>query len=211
MPNYYSDLGPDFKKRTIKLKSIPAFQYEKTLAEEFKTKNINKDEIIEMYESMLVIREFEEMILKQRTGAYEIISDYEYRGPTRKDGCFEPSEQQRDKGDTTLGGFICTLHSKWVKYLLFFGELSAKRYALRQLSQIPYMFICLPEGSKDELLAILSVSSFIDSSMGISLTLPHFSHIRCRCSSLLSSYFDFSPEMGTSTTTPSCTIVRIFL
>jgi 2-oxoisovalerate dehydrogenase E1 component len=82
MPNYYSDLGPDFKKRTIKLKSIPAFQYEKTLAEEFKTKNISKDEIIEMYESMLVIREFEEMILKQRTGAYEIISDYEYRGPT---------------------------------------------------------------------------------------------------------------------------------
>jgi 2-oxoisovalerate dehydrogenase E1 component len=82
MGNYYSDLGPDFKKQTVKLKSIPAYQYGKTLAEEYKSKNISKEELSDLYESMLVIREFEEMILKCRTGAYEIISDYEYRGPT---------------------------------------------------------------------------------------------------------------------------------
>lgn len=82
MSNYYSDLGPDFKKRTIKLDSIKAYQYDKNISDELKAKNVTKDELIEMYESMLVIREFEEMILKCRTGAYEIISDYDYRGPT---------------------------------------------------------------------------------------------------------------------------------
>jgi 2-oxoisovalerate dehydrogenase E1 component len=82
MPNWYSDLTPTFKKKTIKLKSIPAYQYQNNLADELKAKTITKAEALEIYESMLVIREFEEMILKCRTGAYEIISDYEYRGPT---------------------------------------------------------------------------------------------------------------------------------
>ena len=31
---------------------------------------------------MLVIREFEEMIVKLRSGAYDAIRDYNYRGPT---------------------------------------------------------------------------------------------------------------------------------
>ena len=82
MGNYFSDLGPDFKKRTIKLQSIPAYQYDASPKEELAAKKISKAEMLELYESMLVIREFEEMILKCRTGAYEIISDYEYRGPT---------------------------------------------------------------------------------------------------------------------------------
>ncbi|MDD5699153.1 MAG: dehydrogenase E1 component subunit alpha/beta [Victivallaceae bacterium] len=82
MSNYYSDLGPDFKRRTIKLENIPAYQYDRDLAAELKAKTITKEELLELYESMLVIREFEEMILKCRTGAYEIISDYDYRGPT---------------------------------------------------------------------------------------------------------------------------------
>ncbi len=80
--NYFSDLGPDFKKKTVKLKPISAYAYDKALVDEFKAKKITKAEAAELYESMLVIREFEEMILKCRTGAYEVISDYEYRGPT---------------------------------------------------------------------------------------------------------------------------------
>jgi len=52
------------------------------LKDELKSGNITKEEALELLESMLVIREFEEMILKCRTGAYEIISDYEYRGPS---------------------------------------------------------------------------------------------------------------------------------
>ena len=82
MGNYYSDLGPDFKARKVIIDSIPAYQYAKSLKEELAGGKIGKDEVLELYESMLVIREFEEMILKCRTGAYEIISDYDYRGPT---------------------------------------------------------------------------------------------------------------------------------
>ena len=80
--NYYSDSAPCFKKATIKLNSIPAYQYDSNVAAEYKAKKITKAEVLEIYESMLTIREFEEMILKCRTGAYEIISDYDYRGPT---------------------------------------------------------------------------------------------------------------------------------
>ena len=49
MGNYYSDLGPDFKKRTVKLKNILAYQYDKTLAEEYKSKNSSKAELQELY------------------------------------------------------------------------------------------------------------------------------------------------------------------
>ena len=80
--NYLSDRGPDFRKTTIRLKPIPAYTFSKTLAEEYKAGEISKAEAAELYESMLVIREFEDMINKCRTGAYEVISDYNYRGPT---------------------------------------------------------------------------------------------------------------------------------
>ena len=80
--NYLSDRGPSFRKETIKLKPIPAYTFSKTLADEFKAKEITKSEVSDLYESMLVIREFEDMINKCRTGAYEVISDYNYRGPT---------------------------------------------------------------------------------------------------------------------------------
>lgn len=79
---YLSDRAPDFRKTTVKLKPIPAYTFSKTLAEEYKAREISKAEAAELYESMLVIREFEEMISKCRTGAYEVISDYNYRGPT---------------------------------------------------------------------------------------------------------------------------------
>ena len=82
MAPYLADGVPNFKKQTIKLKSIPAYQYDEKLKDAYKAKKITKAEALEIYESMMVIREFEEMILKCRTGAYEVISDYDYRGPT---------------------------------------------------------------------------------------------------------------------------------
>ena len=60
--NYFSDLGPNFRKTTLKFKPIPAYAYDGTLAGEYKAKKISKAEAAELYESMLVIREFEEMI-----------------------------------------------------------------------------------------------------------------------------------------------------
>ena len=82
MGNFINDSGPNFKAGEVKLESIPVYQYNKDLKKEFKAGKIKKEELSEIYESMLVIREFEEMILKLKNGAYEKLSDYEYRGPT---------------------------------------------------------------------------------------------------------------------------------
>ena len=43
--NYLSDRGPSFRKETIKLKPIPAYTFSKTLADEFKAKEITKSEV----------------------------------------------------------------------------------------------------------------------------------------------------------------------
>ena len=82
MGNFINDSGPNFKTGEVKLDSIPVYLYNKDFKKEVKAGNLKKDELAEIYESMLVIREFEEMILKLKNGAYEKLSDYEYRGPT---------------------------------------------------------------------------------------------------------------------------------
>ena len=80
--NFYSDAGPDFTPGTLTTPDIPTYVYDKDLASALKSRKVSKAGAVRLYESMLVIREFEEMILKLRTGAYEPISDYNYRGPT---------------------------------------------------------------------------------------------------------------------------------
>lgn len=82
MPTYLSDKRPDFKPRTINCGEIKAYQYKKNLKIEIDEKTIGRQEAISMFEDMLAIREFEEMIVKIRTGAYEPCAGYEYRGPT---------------------------------------------------------------------------------------------------------------------------------
>ena len=82
MPNYLSDLRPNFKPRTVKCGSIPVFQYAGTLAGELKARTITKAEAVNLLEDMLIIREFEEMIVKIRSGAYAPCAGYDYRGPT---------------------------------------------------------------------------------------------------------------------------------
>ncbi len=81
MGNYYSDLSPDFAKRKIGFKDIEAYNYDKSMKDELRD-GLEKNAMAEIYECMYMIREFEEMILKLRTGAYECIKEYEYRGPT---------------------------------------------------------------------------------------------------------------------------------
>ena len=80
--NYYSDSTPDFTPAKLSFPDITAYGYKSNLKKDVKSGAVTKKTAIELYEAMLVIREFEEMILKLRTGAYECISDYEYRGPT---------------------------------------------------------------------------------------------------------------------------------
>jgi 2-oxoisovalerate dehydrogenase E1 component len=80
--NYLSTLKPDFKAKTYNLGKIPAYQYKGSLKEELKAGTISASKAIDVLEDMLTIREFEEMIVKLRTGAYESCKGYEYRGPT---------------------------------------------------------------------------------------------------------------------------------
>ena len=80
--NYLSKRGPAFKAKNYKLGSIPAYQYKATLKDELEAGNISRSKAVDVYEDMLTIREFEEMIVKLRTGAYDACKGYAYRGPT---------------------------------------------------------------------------------------------------------------------------------
>lgn len=82
MPNYISDMRPDFKPYKIDCGEIPAFSYKGNLASELKAGKLKKQDAVEILENMLMVRELEEMIVKLRSGAYEPIADFNYRGPT---------------------------------------------------------------------------------------------------------------------------------
>lgn len=81
MPNYLSDMRPDFKPRTIDFGSMKAYAYKGTIKSELGG-GLSKQEAINLLEDMLIVREFEEMIVKLRSGAYPSCQGYDYRGPT---------------------------------------------------------------------------------------------------------------------------------
>jgi len=81
-PTYLSDNRPKFEPYTINCGKIPAYAYKGDLKSELKAKSLTKEEAVAILEDMLVIRELEEMIVKLRSGAYDAIRDYNYRGPT---------------------------------------------------------------------------------------------------------------------------------
>ncbi|MDD5705464.1 MAG: dehydrogenase E1 component subunit alpha/beta [Kiritimatiellae bacterium] len=82
MSNYLSTLTPSFKPHNISCGKIPAYTYNQDLKAEIAAGNLTAQQAVELYEDMLTIREFEEMIVKLRTGAYPACAGYDYRGPT---------------------------------------------------------------------------------------------------------------------------------
>ncbi|MDR2849296.1 MAG: dehydrogenase E1 component subunit alpha/beta [Verrucomicrobiota bacterium] len=80
--NYLSTLKPAFKPATYSLGKIPAYQYKGALKDELAAGTLTAAQATDLLEDMLTIREFEEMIVKLRTGAYESCKGYDYRGPT---------------------------------------------------------------------------------------------------------------------------------
>jgi 2-oxoisovalerate dehydrogenase E1 component len=86
-----SDSRPDFTPFVIECGKIPAFQYGGNLKQELAGKTITREAAIQLFEDMLIIREFEEMIVKLRSGAYDPLPNYNYRGPTHvsigQEGC----------------------------------------------------------------------------------------------------------------------------
>jgi len=81
-PLYLSDMRPKFEPFELDCGRIPAYRHTGTLADELKAGTLTREEAVAILEDMLVIREMEEMIVKLRSGAYEPIRDYNYRGPT---------------------------------------------------------------------------------------------------------------------------------
>src|SRR3954452_6030521 len=81
-PTYLSDSRPKFEPFEINCGKISAYCYKGSLKSELKAKTLTPKEAVAILEDMLVIREMEEMIVKLRSGAYEPIRDYNYRGPT---------------------------------------------------------------------------------------------------------------------------------
>ncbi|MGA2476733.1 MAG: thiamine pyrophosphate-dependent enzyme, partial [Terriglobia bacterium] len=79
---YLSDLRPDFRPFEIDCGKIPGYRFNGSLRTELAAGRIEARTAIDLLEDMLMIREMEEMIVKLRSGAYEPIKDFNYRGPT---------------------------------------------------------------------------------------------------------------------------------
>lgn len=82
MSNYLSDMRPVFKPGVIDCGKIPCYTFTGDLASEVKAGHLDSAIAVRLMEDMLTIREFEEMIVKLRSGAYTPLPDYNYRGPT---------------------------------------------------------------------------------------------------------------------------------
>ena len=81
-PVYLSDMRPDFEPFEINCGKIPAYRYAGDLKSALKAKTIAKEEAVALLEDMLIVRELEEMIVRLRSGGYEPLPAYDYRGPT---------------------------------------------------------------------------------------------------------------------------------
>lgn len=82
MTSYLSDSRPDFRSFEIDCGKIVAYRYQGTLKEELERGRLDKAGALDLLEDMLMVREMEEMIVKLRSGAYEPLLDFNYRGPT---------------------------------------------------------------------------------------------------------------------------------
>ncbi len=81
-PIYLSDMRPDFRPFDLDCGKIPAFQYRGSLRDELQAAQLTPSEALAILEDMLMTREMEEMIVKLRSGAYEPLGSFNYRGPT---------------------------------------------------------------------------------------------------------------------------------
>ena len=79
---YRSDARPDFAPFEESCGTIAGFAYTGDLATELAAGGITASEALDLLDDMLAIREVEEMIVRLRSGGYEPLAGYDYRGPT---------------------------------------------------------------------------------------------------------------------------------
>lgn len=80
--SHLSNLRPDFTPFELDCGKITAYRFQGDLQSELDSGSIDARTAVNLLEDMLMIREMEEMIVKLRSGAYEPIRDFNYRGPT---------------------------------------------------------------------------------------------------------------------------------
>lgn len=79
---YKSDMRPEFEPFTIRPPEVKGFQYSGDLAYELRSRHLDGQAAIDLLDDMLAIREVEEMIVRLRSGGYEPLQGFAYRGPT---------------------------------------------------------------------------------------------------------------------------------
>src|SRR5689334_21354604 len=79
---YRSDSRPSFEPFTLTPPTISGFAWSGDLAGELASGRLTAAAAIALLDDMLAIREMEEMIVRLRSGGYEPLSGYDYRGPT---------------------------------------------------------------------------------------------------------------------------------
>jgi len=82
MSNYLSSSRPDFAPFTYDCGEIHAYRFSGNLQQGLHAGGLTKELARDLFEDMLIVREVEEMIVRLRSGAYEPIRDFNYRGPT---------------------------------------------------------------------------------------------------------------------------------
>ena len=82
LSTHLSDSRPQLAPLEIECGKIPAFAYKGSLRRELASKSLSRAEAVAILEDMLIIREFEDMIVRLRSGAYDPIRGFNYRGPT---------------------------------------------------------------------------------------------------------------------------------
>jgi 2-oxoisovalerate dehydrogenase E1 component len=80
--SYRSDARPDFTPIEFDAGVIRGFGYTGTLASELAAGTLDRESALDLLDDMLAVRELEEMIVRLRSGGYDALPGYDYRGPT---------------------------------------------------------------------------------------------------------------------------------
>ena len=81
-PAYRSNTRPDLDPFEESLGSIRGFDFTGDAGSEIAAGRITSSAALDMFDDMLAIRELEEMIVRLRSGGYDPLPGYDYRGPT---------------------------------------------------------------------------------------------------------------------------------
>ncbi|HEY6057851.1 MAG TPA: dehydrogenase E1 component subunit alpha/beta [Candidatus Limnocylindrales bacterium] len=81
-PAYRSDSRPDFAPFEASFGSMRGFVFAGDVASELAAGRLAPGAALDLLDDMLAIRELEEMIVRLRSGGYDALPGYDYRGPT---------------------------------------------------------------------------------------------------------------------------------